>query len=67
MTNVIEHPEEDLQTGLVHKKITHDYILDLYEEIASKKIDEEEKENQLAVLNILSDHIGEFMILRCKD
>ena len=41
MTNVIEHPEEDLQTGLVHKKITHDYILDLYEEIASKKIDEE--------------------------
>lgn len=66
MTNVIEHPEEDLQTGLVHKKITHDYILDLYEEIASKKIDEEEKENQLAVLNILSDHIGEFMILRCK-
>jgi len=67
MTNVIERPEEDLQTGLVHKKITHDYILDLYEEIASKKIDEKEKEDQLAVLNILSDHIGEFMILRCKN
>ena len=27
---------------------------------------EKEKEDQLAVLNILSDHIGEFMILRCK-
>ena len=66
MTNVIEHPEEDLQTGLIHKKITHDYILDLYEDITSKKIDEKEKEDQLAVLNILSDHIGEFMILRCK-
>lgn len=66
MTNVIEHPEEDLQSGLVHKKITHDYILDLYEDITSKKIDEKEKEDQLAVLNILSDHIGEFMILRCK-
>ena len=66
MTNVIEHPEEDLQAGLIHKKITHDYILDLYEDITSKKIDDKEKEDQLAVLNILSDHIGEFMILRCK-
>lgn len=66
MTKLIEQPEEDLQTGMIHKKITHDYILDLYEDITSKKIDEEEKQNQLAVLNILSDHIGEFMILKCK-
>ena len=65
MTNLIEHPEVDLQTGLVHKKITHDYILDLYEDITSKEIEEEEKKNQLAVLSILSDHIGEFMILKC--
>ena len=65
MTNVIEHPEEDLQTGLIHKKITHDYILDLYEDLTSKEIEEEEKKNQLAVLSILSDHIGEFMILKC--
>lgn len=66
MTNVLEAPEEDLQQGLIHKKITHDYILDLYEDIRSKEIDEQEKETQLAVLNILSDHIGEFMILKCK-
>lgn len=65
MTNVIEQPEEDLQSGLIHKKITHDYILDLYESITSKNIDEQEKTNQLAVVNILSDHIGEFMILKC--
>ena len=66
MSNVLDTPEEDLQQGLIHKKITHDYILDLYEEIRSKEIDEQEKETQLAVLNILSDHIGEFMILKCK-
>lgn len=67
MTDVIEHPEVDLQSGLIHKKITHDYILDLYEDINSKEIAEEEKKNQLAVLSILSDHIGEFMILKCSE
>lgn len=66
MSNIIEQPEEDLQEGLIHKKITHDYILDLYEDITSKKIDDKEKENQLAVLSILSDHIGEFMIMKCS-
>jgi hypothetical protein len=66
MSSVIDHPEEDLQTGMIHKKITHDYILDLYEDISSRKIDKKEKENQLAVLSILSDHIGEFMILKCN-
>jgi hypothetical protein len=66
MRNVIDEPEKDLQEGIIHKKITHDYILDLYEEITSKKITEQEKENQLAVLSLLSEHIGEIMILRCK-
>lgn len=66
MSDVIEQPEEDLQSGMIHKKITHDYILDLYEDINSKAIDSKEKENQLAVLSILSDHIGEFMILKCN-
>lgn len=64
--NILDQPEQDLQEGIIHKKITHDYILDLYQEIASKKLTEKEKKEQLAVLSVLSDHIGEIMILRCK-
>jgi hypothetical protein len=65
--SIIENPECDLQEGIIHKKITHDYILDLYEKIQSKLISEEEKEKELAVLDILSEHIGEFMILKCGE
>lgn len=64
--NILEQPEQDLQEGIIHKKITHDYILDLYQEIESKKLTEQEKKAQLAVLSVLSEHIGEIMILRCK-
>ena len=64
--NILERPEQDLQEGIIHKKITHDYILDLYQEIDDKKITEKEKKEQLAVLAVLSEHIGEIMILRCK-
>ena len=64
--NILDQPEQDLQEGIIHKKITHDYILDLYQEIASKKLSEKEKKEQLAVLSVLSEHIGEIMILRCK-
>ena len=65
--SIIEDPECDLQDGIVHRKITPDYILDLYERISQKKITKKEKNNQLAVLDILSEHIGEFMILKCKE
>lgn len=64
--NILEQPEQDLQEGIIHKKITHDYILDLYQEITDKKLTEDEKKAQLAVLSVLSEHIGEIMILRCK-
>ena len=36
--SIIESPECELQKGIAHKKITHDYILDLYEDIQKKKI-----------------------------
>lgn len=66
MSSPIEDPEEDLQAGLIQQKITHDYILDLYEQIKTKQISDQDRENQLAVISILSEHIGEFMILKCK-
>lgn len=60
--NIIDNPETDLQDGIMYKKITHEYVLDLYDEIKRKKITDEEREKQLAVVDVLSDHIGEFMI-----
>lgn len=64
--NIIDNPETDLQDGIMYKKITHEYVLDLYDEIKRKKITDEEREKQLAVVDVLSDHIGEFMILKCE-
>lgn len=65
--NIIDNPETELQDGIMYRKITHEYILDLYEEIRSKKIATNEKTKQLAVVDVLSDHIGEFMILKCDE
>lgn len=64
--DIIDTPETELQEGVMYKKITHEYILDLYSEIKSKNLDEDEIEKQLAVVDVLSDHIGEFMILKCN-
>ena len=64
--DIIDNPETELQEGVMYKKITHEYILDLYSEIKSKNLDEDEIEKQLAVVDVLSDHIGEFMILKCN-
>ena len=64
--DIIDNPETELQEGVMYKKITHEYILDLYSEIKSKNLDEDEIERQLAVVDVLSDHIGEFMILKCN-
>lgn len=65
--NIIDNPETELQDGIMYRKITHEYILDLYEEIRNKKITTNEKTKQLAVVDVLSDHIGEFMILKCDE
>ena len=62
---IIDNPETELQEGIMYRKITHEYILDLYEEIRSRKITTSERTKQLAVVDVLSDHIGEFMILKC--
>lgn len=64
--DIINEPETDLQEGVMYKKITHEYILDLYDEIKTKELTDKEKEQQLAVVDVLSEHIGEFMILKCK-
>lgn len=64
--DIINSPETELQEGVMYRKITHEYILDLYNEIKEKDLTEKEIEQQLAVVDVLSDHVGEFMILKCK-
>ena len=65
--DIIDNPETELQEGVMYKKITHEYILDLYNQIKNKDLSEQERKQQLAVVDVLSDHIGEFMILKCND
>tara|TARA_A100001011_G_C14195135_1_gene793131 strand:+ start:932 stop:1138 length:207 start_codon:yes stop_codon:yes gene_type:complete len=65
--DIIDNPETELQEGVMYKKITHEYILDLYDQIKNKDLSESEEKQQLAVVDVLSDHIGEFMILKCND
>ena len=56
---------DDVEVGEIKHKITYDYLLELYEEIALKKdITDTEKENQFAVLKVLTDHIGEYMVIK---
>lgn len=64
---LINNPETDLQEGVMYKQITHEYILDLYNTIKDKELSEEELKNQLAVVDVLTEHIGEFMILKCDN
>jgi len=59
--------EKDTQEGEVKQKITYDHILELYEEIKDKPdITDKERENQFAVLKVLSDHIDEYMVVKYK-
>ena len=60
--------DEDVQVGEVKNIITHDYLLDLYEDIQSNdELTEKEKEERVAVLQVLKDHIGEYMVIKYKE
>lgn len=60
-------PKNDTQVGEVKQKVTYDYILELYEEIKLKPdLSDKEREDQFAVLKVLSDHIGEYMVVKYK-
>ena len=59
--------DDTVHIGEIKEKITYDYILNLYEEIKSKDISEEEAEKQLAVLKVFADHIGEYMVVKYND
>jgi hypothetical protein len=52
--------ETELKVGRVKAKITSDFIIDLYEQ--SKDLEGDEKKTLLATINVLIDHIGEFLV-----
>ena len=60
-------PEKEAPVGEVKRQVTYDYILELYEEIKEKPgITDKEREDQFAVLRVLADHIGEYMVVKYK-
>ena len=54
-------------TGQIQEKITHDYILDLYQLAKDQKYDSREMEQHVAVLETLSQHIGEYLVIDYND
>ena len=59
-------PQIETQTGKIKAKITYDYILDLYQELDQQQLTEQEYESRVAVLKVLADHIGEYIIIKHK-
>ena len=57
---------EDYDVGEVKQTITYDYLIELYEDIKKTSTTEQELQNRVAVLKVLSDHIGEHMIVKYK-
>jgi len=58
--------EDEQEVGEVYEKITHDFILDLYEKYKSMDLDEEEMKKRVAVLKVFADHIDEHLIIQYK-
>tara|TARA_Y100001938_G_scaffold146700_1_gene226135 strand:- start:6824 stop:6988 length:165 start_codon:yes stop_codon:yes gene_type:complete len=50
-----------MKKGIIKHKVTHDYILDLYDK-AKKMKDQKKKAKALKNIKILSNHIGEYLI-----
>ena len=56
----------DAETGEIQAKITYDYIIDLYQDLETQKLTKKERQSRLAVLQVLIDHIGEYIIIKQK-
>lgn len=59
-------PQIETNTGEIKAKITYDYILDLYQELDQQQLTEQEYESRVAVLKVLADHVGEYIIIKHK-
>ena len=60
--------DPETEVGEIRNIITPDYLLELYEEIhATEELTTKEKEERVAVLQVLKDHIGEYMVIKYKE
>lgn len=53
---------DDVTTAEVKQEITADFILNLYDEL-ERMDDPEERRAQRAVIEVLSEHLGEWLVL----
>ena len=55
------HVDKQVINGKVHQKITHDLVLDIYEQGVAEP-DEEKREAIIATAKVLSENIGDFLV-----
>lgn len=60
--------ELETETGEIRNIITTDYLIELYEEIqATEDLTTKQRDERVAVLQVLKDHIGEYMVVKYKE
>ena len=58
--------EESCEVGEIEQEISYDYIIDLYKKFKDMQLDEQELEKRVAVLKVLADHVGDYMVVKYK-
>jgi len=58
--------DPELTSGIIERKITGDFIMDLYDKYRTME-DGEIKETFYATIKVFEDHIGEYLILTSKN
>lgn len=58
--------EQQHQVGQIEQEISYDYIIDLYQKFKDMQLDEQELEKRVAVLKVLADHVGDYMVVKYK-
>lgn len=58
--------EQQYETGRIEQEISYDYIIDLYQKFKNMKLEKHELEKRVAVLKVLADHVGDYMVVKYK-
>ncbi len=58
--------EESCEVREIEQEISYDYIIDLYKKFKDMQLDEQELEKRVAVLKVLADHVGDYMVVKYK-
>ena len=58
--------EQHHEVGQIEQEISYDYIIDLYQKFKDMQLDEQELDKRVAVLKVLADHVGDYMVVKYK-